>query len=138
MIEKVYILSLLTICSYSDIQSREISIRLLAGFGIVETALIFYRVILVEAYLPWGVIVGIGLLLISKYTRGAVGDGDAVLVIMTGFLLDMKSNLILITGASIAAAVYGLFLMIIKQKNRKEEFAFVPFLLITYTGMVLQ
>lgn len=138
MIEKVYILSLLTVCSYSDIQSREISVRLLAGFGIVETALIFYRLILVETCLPWGVIVGIGLLMISKYTRGAVGDGDVVLVMMTGFLLDMKSNLLLVTGASVAAAVYGLLLMMIKHKNRKEEFAFVPFLLMTYTGMVLQ
>lgn len=137
ILETVCILSLLTACAYTDIRSRELSLKLMLGFGIVETGLLLCRCFSDGMQLPWGMLVGLGLLLISYFTKGAVGDGDAILIMLTGLLLNLRTNLILFTGASVMAAVYGMLLLRLKGMDRKTEMPFVPFLLITYVGMIV-
>ncbi len=137
ILETVCILCLLTACAYTDIRSRELSLKFMLGFGVVEAGLLLYRCLSDGVYIPWGILVGLGLLLISYFTRGAIGDGDAILIMLTGLLLNLKTNLMLFTGAAVMAAVYGILLLWLKRMDKKTEMPFVPFLLITYVGMIV-
>ncbi len=133
----ICILILLVICTYTDIRSREVSVKVLFGFGVVETVLLLFEFLADGIYLPTGIFVGAAMWIVSRFTKGAVGEGDALLLIVTGILLSLEESLVLLIGASFAAAVCGVFLLIFTKTGRKEELPFVPFLLASYIGMIM-
>lgn len=129
--------SLLAICTGTDIKSRKVSVFILLGFGIAGiAALAMSRTLLIP-----GVIGGIGtgavVAGISIMTRGAVGMGDGLLLMVTGIYLGFWGNVELLAGGLFLAAVYSIFLLVFKKAGRNREMPFIPFLFLAFLGMVL-
>ena len=60
----------------------------------------------------------------------AMGLGDVYLLAIMGFLLGWQAGFIALYIAFVTGAIYGLFVMIIKNKKLKSKIAFGPFLVI--------
>lgn len=98
-------------------------------------ASLWYRGMAVDgrgAVLGLGVLFGALLLLISKCSRGALGEGDGIFFIVAGIYLGLWKNLILFFSALGLCSVFGLFLLfwgwLHGKDYRKKK---LPFLLFT-------
>lgn len=137
MIESCLVLGLLGVCSIEDIKSREIGVYKIYFLGILGILLhIFSRKISVYSILG-GMLIGILILILGKLTGGSVGIGDGLILIDTGVLLGSVDNLKLFCGGIFLAGIAALILLVFFRKNKKYELPFIPFLFITYVGMLL-
>ena len=96
--------------------------RLVSGEGILSVGM--------------GVFVGLLLYGVSRISRGAVGEADALVYAVTGALLGGYGNLELLLISLILAALFGGLLLVIKRVGRKYRMPFVPFTFVAY-GMVM-
>lgn len=76
-----------------------------------------------------GVIPGIVLILMSKWSKGKIGEGDGWIVIALGALLGWYEVLTVVSLACGLSAGYSLWLIAVKKRGKESSFAFVPFLL---------
>lgn len=127
---------LLGICTYTDIQKREISMKII---GIFAAFAMLWCIFYMEKPL-WqqagGVVIGVLLLVLSKLTKEAIGKGDGYLMMVTGMLLGLWDNVRLLLGALLIVAVFAVMLLVLKKADKKKELPFVPFLLMSYIGML--
>ena len=56
---------------------------------------------------------------------------------ITGLFLGLWDNIRLLMGALWSVAVIAIILLIIRKADRKKELPFVPFLLLSYVGMMI-
>ena len=75
-----------------------------------------------------GMLLGAVLLLVSRLTRGQIGNGDAFILMITGLFLGIRKNMELFFLGLLLASAYAGYLIIIKHYKRKYMIAFVPFL----------
>lgn len=68
------------------------------------------------------------LLLITTFLPGAFGGGDIKLMGSCGLLLGWKLSLVSLFLAILTGGLYGIYLLTVRKKRRKEHFAFGPFL----------
>ena len=80
--------------------------------------------------------VGVFLYLMSKATRGAVGEGDALVYLMTGVTLGFFGNIELLTLSLFFSAIVSVFLLVFRKVGKKKRIPFVPFTAIAY-GVVM-
>lgn len=112
--------------SYEDIRKNTMDIRLFLIFAVLSPLMIFMET---EAFINssrlLGICPGAVMLLISVISRGAVGKGDALVVMWLGFcigILALSRVLSLAwTGIFVCAAVKSL-------KGKKKPIPFIPFL----------
>ena len=76
------------------------------------------------------------LYLMSKATRGAVGEGDALVYLMTGVTLGFFGNIELLTLSLFFSAIVSVFLLVFRKVGKKKRIPFVPFTAIAY-GVVM-
>ncbi|MBR2186844.1 MAG: prepilin peptidase [Lachnospiraceae bacterium] len=122
----------LTLCSYSDIKRREIYVKpalALILLGIVFAAL-QGRDSLLSAFL--GALTGVALIIISKLTKGAVGAGDGLVLIVTAFYQGFAGNLSILLMALFLSAVVSATALMIRKCKRDYELPFVPFMLAAF------
>ncbi len=134
--ENIGILGLLAVCTYTDIKEREIYIKVIIGFSLVEAGLFIFGCLSDGMRFPYGILVGVAIWVGSRLTKGGIGEGDALVLMTTGIALDVDKNIILLLGASMIAAAYGLLLILSGRADRKKEMPFLPFILMTYIGML--
>lgn len=79
-----------------------------------------------------GLLLGIGVVLLSKITGGKIGIGDGLILSVTGLGLGFWSNFELFALALAIAAVFSIGLLVFRLANRNKTIPFVPFLLISY------
>ena len=65
-------------------------------------------------------------------TRGAVGFGDALVVLALCTLSGSEAGLLAILTGLLLSGAYALYLLIFCHKSREEELPFVPFLTAGY------
>ena len=65
---------------------------------------------------------------IAVLSRGGMGGGDIKMMAMVGSFMGWKSVLMTTFFGSLAGAVVGIFLMVLKGKGRKTKIPFGPFL----------
>ena len=70
--------------------------------------------------------VSLPLFLLSLFIDGAFGMGDVKLMAAAGFLLGWQHTLLAFFIALILGGVYGVSLLILRKKGRKDHFAFGP------------
>lgn len=84
---------------------------------------------------------GLILLLISKVTNGQIGNGDALLFIVTGIKLTLYENILLFAGGIFACGIFSVFILaagtVKGHNNRNFTLPFVPFLLPVAVWMVI-
>ena len=88
-----------------------------------------------KTWLP-GILVGVVLYGISKGSRGSIGEGDALIYILTGALLGVVRNLEVLLLSLLLCSVVSMGLLVVRHVGRHHKIAFVPFTAIAY-GMVM-
>lgn len=136
MWSRVAVVGMLAICAAEDIRKKQIHLNLILAFGIVGVVFhMLWQMQTIENVL-FGMGVGGALLLLSVLTRGKIGIGDGILLVVTGIYLGLEQNLELLVCSLFICAVYALFLLAMRKRSRKDTVAFVPFVLISYVCML--
>jgi leader peptidase (prepilin peptidase)/N-methyltransferase len=125
----------LLLCSYQDIRRKKINLLLiLAGFIIIIVNSVFLRELTILNRMA-GTIPGIILLALSYITRGQIGIGDGLIVIITGIGLGITQNTILLAYGLSGSAIFSIILLTLRLANRKKTIPFVPFIFMGYLGV---
>lgn len=151
MLYHVVIAGLFAWNSIQDIKHKSLGNRgLLAGCGLVLLLLITDGVydgvaaqfLLSEGGVPWrkvwGVLPGVGLLVLSRVMNGSIGKGDGYLLCISGLALGLRMNLSLLFYALFFAGGVSAILLVLKKVKKDTTFPFVPFLLGGYLMTLLQ
>lgn len=131
--QKVIVLGLLGLCSLEDIRYKRLTIIYILVFGIGGVILHLFAPVCSIYSILCGMLLGGAIMLISMVTGGSVGMGDGILLVVTGVYLGGYGNLELLMIGLLLSALWSLGLLVLKRKKRKEEIAFVPFLLLSYS-----
>ena len=127
---------MLLLCAIQDLKQKEVHIWMI-GIGAILICICvpFYNSFsLIDCI--GGVLVGGSVVLISKATRGKVGMGDGLILCATGIGLGLWGNLELFAFALFMAAVLCIVLLILRLVDRKKSIPFVPFLFLSYLGIL--
>ena len=91
-----------------------------------------------KGWIHWvpGLLIGLFLYLVSKVTRGAIGEGDALVYLLTGIALGFFRNLELLIRSLFLASIVSGFLLVFCRVGKKYRVPFVPFTALAY-GMVM-
>lgn len=160
----VIFLMLLAVISYTDIRRRQIPnwcCVCIAVLAVISDAVFFYAnifraeifheevccaeicqiaavseifVVSLSERIFGAVCVSVPMLGIAVLIPGCFGGGDVKLMCAAGLLLGWRRILWSSTAGILAAGVYALYLLVIKNTGRKAEFPLGPFLCL---GMVL-
>ncbi len=140
----------LIICSFTDLRERGISIVLLAAFLTSSILLTIGVCIYGERYgnlkglleytpglisVAAALIPGIILFFIGKLTKGAVGEGDAYMIFVLGFMMGPEKIIFLLFVSMVITAVFGIFYMISGRGGRHDALPYAPFLLASFILM---
>jgi len=136
--QKILVLGLLSLCSLEDVKYRRLTVIYILMFGIVGVILHMFAPVCSIYSILWGMLLGIVLILNSIATRGSLGLGDGILLVVTGVYLGGYGNLQLFLYGLLLSALCSLGLLVLKRKKRKDEIAFVPFLLLSYFFLLFQ
>ncbi|MEG0961343.1 MAG: type IV prepilin peptidase [Lachnospiraceae bacterium] len=134
---KYLLLGLLMSCAVEDYRKKEMTLTYLLLFGIAGLLLHLCNPICSIFSILWGMLLGAGMILISMLSRGNVGLGDGILLIITGIYLGGNENLELLCIGLALAGCWSLGLLFFGKKGKKDKIAFAPFLLIAYVTMLM-
>lgn len=127
----------LTMEGIRDLRERKISMKSVLFFGIVGIITSLPDIKLQWMSLMGGIAIGVGLLLIAKFTREKVGFGDGWIFTVSGVYLGFYNNLSLFFIALFLAAMTSVALLVFKRVSFKTELPFVSFVLPAYFITVL-
>jgi len=130
--ESVGLISLLGLCSFDDIRSKEIRVIEIGVFGIIGVLLHIFFGKNSWYSMVGGVAVGAIMYLISVLSKEKIGKGDALIIMVAGIYLGCIRTIELLWVSSLLAAIVGIGVVLIKKKNKEYEMPFVPFLLAGY------
>lgn len=138
---KMWILILfimLFICSISDIKTRYINIiviwsALLIAIFIAYVVDFIYGLDILGVVIQgaYGVIPGVAIFIISKMKFG-IGEGDAFVIIATGFLSGLGITLYSLFVAFLLSGLYGTIKFSSCHNSEDKAFPFVPFITMGY------
>lgn len=136
MLESCFVLGMLGIGSIEDLKSRRLSVWMMCSFGIVGVILhlLLERGDIIS--ILGGVLIGAALVGISLLSRGRVGLGDGLALMVTGIFLGFEKNLMLFMVSQCLVACFALFLMVFCKKDRHCEIPYIPFLLVSYVSLL--
>lgn len=126
----------LLICSVWDLRTQKIPIWLLgAGAGGTLLFCLFYSEVNFFQMIG-GVGIGIVCLLISKVTGEALGYGDSLLICLLGSYAGFIRTLWTVTAAFGLAGIFSLIFFVGKGRYRENAIPFIPFLTVSYLGVM--
>ena len=85
-----------------------------------------------------GLIPGAVFLLLSYVSRGQVGIGDGILILILGAALGIGEIVILLTAALLLIALFSGIMLVCGKLKRKSTLPFIPFVFAGYVIAVLQ
>lgn len=122
----------LGINTLTDIKNHTIYIAVTFLFGALGTVIFACAEDGSLLSLVSGTVVGIGLMLLSVLSKGAVGFGDGLVVAVTGIWLGGWKTALVLMGGFLLAAFFGVAGICAGRVNRKSEIPFVPFFSLSY------
>lgn len=137
MIASCTLLGMLGVCSIEDVRRKEVHSVLVLLFGVAGVFVHLYQRNLSIYSILAGVAVGLIVMLCSLITKGGIGMGDGLILLVTGIYLGGKGNMQLLFFGLFLSAVGSLFFLLVKKKKRKDTIPFVPYLLLAYVGMMI-
>lgn len=132
---RVMLLILLVYSAYTDIKRKEIMMIpvymciLLSIFGMFIPNVGEQSSII-------GLIPGVVILMLSYITKGAIGEGDAYLIMVVGLLTDIHMVIGVLVVSSIMASIYSLLALLIHRVHRGYSIPFAPFILSGFLGVI--
>lgn len=137
MIGKCTLLGMLGICSITDVRRQKIHSIMVMGFGIIGVMIHLWQQQLSVYSLVAGAAIGVFVMLLSASAKGLVGIGDGLVLTVSGIYLGGVQNMRLLCGGLLLTAIYGLCLLLFLKKKKDHTIPFVPFLLLSYMGILL-
>ena len=140
---KVFLGIFIAVCAISDFRKKSIDMRIFIITAMLE-ALAYIWMLLADVSINWscmaiGAAVGMLMLIISGITKGQIGAGDAVFLILTGIAMGGYRNVLLCCSGMLASALFGILMCMIRifrgKSIRGYDFAFIP--LLAPIGMVI-
>ena len=130
IINVIYVIILLCV-AWQDYKTRIIRNK----FHIVIFSLAIVQMLLISEYRITDRLIGmlavsVPMLLLTLLIPGGFGGGDIKLMAASGFFLGTSSILCAMNLAIIAGSVYGIIMLKNRKRDRKDQFAFGPFLAI--------
>lgn len=135
--QECLLLGLLSLCTVEDLKKKELTLTHILVFGIGGMVLHIIQPNCSIVSVLCGMAIGLLMIGISILTRGNVGLGDGILLLVTGIYLGGYDNLQLLLTGLFFAACWSLGLLLFRKKKRNEQIAFVPFLLAAYVTMLV-
>ncbi len=137
MIQSYVLLGTLGVHSIEDIRQKKItiSITLFSGMIGIFLHLFFWNQSIYTMLL--GMLPGIGLLGLSRLTKGKIGMGDGLVFMLTGLYLGLSENLLLMCISFFLAGIWGILLLVVGHCGKNERMPFVPFLFLGYILMMV-
>lgn len=122
--------------SIEDIMHKGISIPVIYGFGVIAAA---YHISTGGTWMDalWKVMTGLVVMALCIITRGRIGMGDALALIVIGMFTDAVAVMRVFMMALFISAVAGIVLIILKKAGRKSRLPFLPFLSAGYGVEIL-
>ena len=77
---------------------------------------------------------GLCLLLLSRLTRGGIGSGDGLTVLVLGLYLRLSALLSVLSFSLLFAAGFAAVMLMTGKMRRMDRFPFLPFLLAGFTA----
>ena len=130
-IQQLSVLAMLGGYGLADVKSRNLPTFWMKVF-LLEGLLgsIWWKGIGLDLFLA--LLPGLLVFFLSKITRGSIGEGDAILIFLTGWFLSAGKVWQMLCYGVFFSALCALFLFFIAKKGRHYEMPFVPFLLAGY------
>ncbi|MBU3839790.1 MAG: A24 family peptidase [Candidatus Ruminococcus intestinipullorum] len=127
------------LCAVSvwDIQKRWLPLWLI---GIGGGLAVLFSILEGNLFTVWvilGMVFGICFLGVSRITREALGYGDSLMILILGIYLGIWKVMPLLAIAYTLAAIFGGILLLKKGFHKKESMPFIPFLAISYLGILI-
>lgn len=122
----------LLLCSWQDIKTKEISMRLMLLFAVTG---IFLNIL---TWTPWqiwvgGILPGVGMLVFSKLSEEQIGYGDGIALFVTGLFLTGKETLGLFLTALFFCAFITVPMFFTGKLGKGASYPFLPFLAAAYS-----
>ena len=127
--------ALLVFYTWTDLLCRRVWWPAAAGAGMTGVILrLAFTGSLSESL--WGALAGFFLLAVSHFCGEAIGKGDCFAIAACGALLGFAAAFELVFTAILFAAAWSV-LLLIRHRDLKRKFAFMPFLLAAWLCQVL-
>ena len=128
----IVVLVFLVLCTYFDLRSKQIPVRLVTVFAFLVGLICFME----RDFISWDYLIrilpGLFFLIISFITKQALGYGDGVIIVLIGLLADVQIMITFVLIALLISAVTSIFILLFKKGNRETKLPFMPFLLVAW------
>lgn len=139
-IDKIVFTIFLVISAIQDGRTKTISIWLFIATGAAGLILTLYTG---QGLSNWllSCLIGIVIVGISRFTDGAIGEGDGWFFVVSGLFLDFFTNLrLLVTSVFLSGIVCGgiyIYFLLKGKDMKKASVPFLPFLIPAWISLVI-
>ncbi len=134
--EAVFFL-VLTLLAYQDYREKKVNLIIILISGVAAAAAQAIAGQYTAGNLIAGIGVGAAVCLLSAVTKGKVGMGDGLVIVLGGVFLGFEQNFMLCMAALYLAGAAALFLFFMKKRGRNYRMPFVPFVWTAYVAGLL-
>lgn len=117
MIQQLSVLAILVICGYEDLKSRRIGTVWLFVFAVEGVFLWFMERTHSMFEIVPAVSTGLFVLLLSFITKGSIGEGDGLLLMIIGIFLGGAYTFRIFLYALLLSGSYAVFLSMIRKRT---------------------
>lgn len=128
---------LLLVCSVHDMKKKTIPLYLLLILSVMVVSFAFIcRDVSVSARVA-GAVLGLFFLLVSKFTKEAIGYGDSWMILLLGVYLGYLRTMNVLFGASLLAGGMSVFYLWRHRWKKNSTLPFIPFVTCSYLGVIV-
>ena len=130
----------LGISAWTDARTRTISVRVCLAFTVAGLALACVETGLQRSPAPLasaalGVIPAVLMFAVSRWTKGALGEGDAILFGVSGIFLGLMGNIVFIWTTCIFTLAVGGICIAFGKLSKKSTLPMGPFALAAWAAL---
>lgn len=127
----------LLVCAIQDIKDKKLSVFLIfLGFTCLFPFSFLSNTISIYNRLG-GLLLGLFLVAMTYVTRGQIGIGDGLFVMVVGICFGFGISGTMLIYGLVLSALISLYLILLKKGNRDTRIPFIPFLFLGYLGILL-
>ena len=130
-------IALLAFVTVTDFEQYVIFDSMLLPFAVAGVCYTLHMQLPITEHIAAALGGGLLFFLLTLLTKGAIGGGDIKLIAAIGLWLGHRLLLSVIAYGFIAGGIAALFLLITKQKQRHEYFAYGPYFTLSGIGVLL-
>lgn len=127
----------LFLLSVEDIKTKRISFIKLAGFIPIVIMQWSFGVNLSLIQIVGGILLGVGVILLSYVTQGKIGLADGICLMFLGEILGFTDVCFIFIVALFLVVGVAVILLVLKKAKWKTELPFLPFLFLGYVSVLL-